>query len=183
MVHQDHGPAADVGRRPAAAVEALAPPQLLQLPARDRIDQIIGDVQPGYDVVVEHPHAAGRDGAHRQLLVAGHAELAHDEDVERRAERVRHLVRHRHAAARQGQHEHVRAIGVMGELLGELPTRFAAIAKELWFHLSSSLRDHPLGHPSSVQVADRAIGQEPLERAGDQRRNGNDTQLRPVPIG
>ena len=70
-------------------------------------------------VVVEHPGPARGDGTHRQLLVAWHAQLADDEDIERRLQRLGNFEGHRHAAARQGQHQHVRAAGVRDQLLGE----------------------------------------------------------------
>ena len=82
-----------------------------------------------HHVLVEHAHAAGGDGAHGQLLVARHAQLAHEEDVERGAQRPGHLVGDRHAAARQRQHEHVRAAGVGGELLGQQPAGLGAVSE------------------------------------------------------
>src|SRR5256885_4916617 len=51
------------------------------------------------------------DRAHRELLVPREPELAHDEDVERRAERLGDLEGHRHAAPRQREHDDVIAPG------------------------------------------------------------------------
>src|SRR5919106_2477740 len=136
VIHEDYGATPHVRGRTTAAVDALAPLQLLQLPGRDRIDHVVRNAQAGHDVVVEHAHAAGRDGAHRHLLIAGHAQLAHDEHVQGRIERAGHFVSHGHAATGQGQDEHVGPIGVMRELLSEQPTGFAAIAKESRLHLS-----------------------------------------------
>jgi len=112
-----------------AAVEALAPRQLVRLLGGDGVDHAVRDVQSAHDVLVQHAHAARGDGAHRQLLVAGNAQLAHEEDVERRAERLGHLGRDGHAAARQREHQHVRSVGVRPELRGEQATRVATIPK------------------------------------------------------
>src|SRR5262249_58562099 len=94
---------AHIGRQTTTAVEPLAPPELLLLPGSDRVDDVARDAETAHDVVVERAHGAGRDGAHRQLLVAGHAQLAHEKHVERRTERAGHLVRHGYPASRQGE--------------------------------------------------------------------------------
>jgi hypothetical protein len=80
-------------------------------------------------LVVEYAHASCRDGAHRQLLVARDAQLAHDKDVQGRAERAGHFICDGHAAARQSEHEHVGVIDVGSELRSEQPPCFAAITK------------------------------------------------------
>ena len=57
-------------------------------------DHRLRDLQQRDDVVIEHAYASRADRAHRQLLVTGSAELAHDEDVERQIEsRARDVVR------------------------------------------------------------------------------------------
>src|SRR5205814_8667030 len=99
------------------------------LPHRDGIDHVIRDAQRADDLLVEHAHAAGRHGAHRELLVAGDAQLAHEEYVERRTERTGDFIRDGHAAAREGEHQDLRTMGVGFDLLGEEPARFVAIAK------------------------------------------------------
>ena len=60
-------------------------------------------------LTVEHEHPAGGQRAHRQLGVPGQTELAHHEDIQRRAQRPRDLRAHRHTTARQRQHQHVRS--------------------------------------------------------------------------
>ena len=47
------------------------------------------------------------------------AELAHDQDVERSAQRARDLVAHHDAAARQREHDHVGPTRVGAQTLGE----------------------------------------------------------------
>ena len=93
--------AAQVGQRPVAAVGPLAPLELLPLALRHALDHVVAEPQLPHELLVEHARAAARDRPHRQLGLARVAELADEEDVERRPERPRDLARHRHAAARQ----------------------------------------------------------------------------------
>ncbi len=67
-----------------AAVGQFAARQFLLFFGCDGIDGEVRDAEPFHDLFIEHPDAAGRDGAHRQFPMARHAELAHDKDVERR---------------------------------------------------------------------------------------------------
>ena len=66
------------------------------------------------EVFTEHTHAARRDRAHGQLRMTGNAELADEEDVERRIKFLRDLERDRDAAARQPKHDDVVPAGVGG---------------------------------------------------------------------
>ena len=59
--------------------------------------------------VVEHPHTVLADGAEGQFGLERHAELAHDEDVERRLQCLGDLEGHRQAAARQAEDDDVPA--------------------------------------------------------------------------
>ena len=52
---------------------------------------------------VEDPHPVLPDRAHAQLGLERHPELTHDDDIQRRAKRPRHLKRDRDAAPRQAQ--------------------------------------------------------------------------------
>jgi hypothetical protein len=104
-----------------------------------------GDAKLFHDPMVKHAHAAGRDRAHRQLLVSGDAQLAHDKNVEGSAERAGDFICDGYAATRHCQHEQIPPIGVSRELCGELPAGLATIAKEprrykvrLYGHVSKS---------------------------------------------
>jgi hypothetical protein len=68
------------------------------------------------------------------------AELAHDEDVERRIELAGDLERHRNASAGQPEDDRVPAPGVRAESIGELDARMRAIAKA---HQSAATRQQP----------------------------------------
>jgi len=52
---------------------------------------------------VDDPHPVLPDRAHAQLGLERHPELAHDDDIQRRAKRPGHLRRDRDAAPRQAQ--------------------------------------------------------------------------------
>jgi hypothetical protein len=57
------------------------------------------------DLGVDDPHPVLPDRAHAQLGPERHPELAHHDDIQRRAKRPRHLERDRHAAPRQAEHD------------------------------------------------------------------------------
>jgi hypothetical protein len=88
------------GGRATAAVETLAPGQLVLLLCRNRINQMLRQPEMMHELVIEYTHAACRNSAHRQLLVSGDAQLAHDKNVERGVKRAGDFIRDRHAAAR-----------------------------------------------------------------------------------
>src|SRR5205807_7630471 len=85
--------------------------------------------QLAHERLVEDAGAASRDRPHRQLRLPGEAELADEEDVERGAERARHLSRDREPATRQRQDDHVVAAHVVAEPLAEQSARFGPIAE------------------------------------------------------
>jgi hypothetical protein len=58
-------------------------------------------VERAHDLLVEDADAAGSDGAHRQLGLLRGAEFADHEDIERRPEGLRDLVRDWNSAARK----------------------------------------------------------------------------------
>ena len=64
---------------------------------RYRVEHLIRNTQRADDILVEHAHTAGGNRAHGELVVAGDAELANDEDIERRAERTSHFSADWHA--------------------------------------------------------------------------------------
>jgi hypothetical protein len=111
----DHRLAGDIGGRLGAPVEAFAAGKLAPLVGLDRVDGLNGNVELTDRVLVQDPQSAGCDGAHRQLLVPGHADLADHQHVERRPEGVGDLGRHRHTTPRQPE-DH----GVVGGEVGEV---------------------------------------------------------------
>ena len=69
-------------------------------------------------------------GAHRQLLVAGHAELADDEHVERHAEHLGDLGGDGHPTAGESQHYEAVVVGERCEAAGESLAGIAAVAEK-----------------------------------------------------
>jgi hypothetical protein len=68
--------------RLTASVGSLATLQLSLLGGGDAVDDPTGNSQRIDDVLVQHPRAAARDRAQRDLLVTGHSELSNDERIE-----------------------------------------------------------------------------------------------------
>jgi len=60
----------------------------------------VRDLEQPQHVVIEHDRATTTDRSHRQLRVTGRAQLAHDQDVQRRLQYLCDLERDRHASAR-----------------------------------------------------------------------------------
>jgi hypothetical protein len=79
--------------------------------------------------------------------VAGDAELAHEEDVERGIERACDLGRDGHAAAGETQHDHVVAAGEPAQAGRDEPARFGTIAE------APHLHHHPFRLASRLERA------------------------------
>jgi hypothetical protein len=137
VIHQNDGPAGDIRGRAIAAIEPIAPRQLPQLARHDRVDFMFRNSETAHDFIVQNADTAGCDRAHCQLLVPRNAQLAHQKNIERRAERTSQLKSDGHPAARQGQDENIRPIGVSRQLLRELAAGIGAIAKAFRLHASS----------------------------------------------
>ena len=119
--------AADRRQRASAAVQRVAPIELHALADGHLLHQALRDAELVNQIVAEHFHAALGDRAHRELGMSGHAELAHEEDVERRVQPFRHLAGDGHAASGQTQDDDIGAIRVAREVRGELAARVFAI--------------------------------------------------------
>ncbi len=116
--------------RPSAAVALDPALQLGPLGGLHLRDVGVADQDMLQDVLVEDAHPALPDGAERQLGLGGHAELAHDEYVQRRAERLGDLVGDRHPAARQAEDHHVLP-AVVQQPLGQPAARVGAVGVTL----------------------------------------------------
>ena len=104
------------------------------------------------DVVVDDRGAAAGHRAGGQLLVAGHADLAHHEDVEGRAEAPRHLGRHDHTAPGEAEHDDVvpLAHGAQGD--GEAGAGVDPVAEGGRGHPPMVRRPAGLDHPRRGDV-------------------------------
>ncbi len=92
---------------PAAPVGPLAPVELVGLAVDRRAQRLVADAEAAHQVLVDHQATAAGERAHRELFPVRHAELANQEDVERRPQRRRDLPADRHAAARQPENQQV----------------------------------------------------------------------------
>ena len=81
----------------------MATAQLLFLYSGHPVDGLLVDVEMIHYLVVEDAHTAGGNGAHGQFLALGDAQLAHQEEIQRRVQRRGHLVGHGHTASGQAQ--------------------------------------------------------------------------------
>jgi hypothetical protein len=129
----------------AAPVGPLAPLQLLALADLDPLDRLLGDLQRADDLPVQHARAPGGDGAHGQLLVPRHAELADDEHVERRSKPERDRQRDRQPPAGQGQHQHVLRALVFRQLVRQEPAGFGPVVEALCHGLTRAGRRIDIG--------------------------------------
>ncbi len=105
VVDDDHRAAGQRGHRPLPAIPPYPALELDLLPRFDGRELFGGDTPETHDVGVEDADAAFTDGAHAELGLLRHAELADDDHVEGRMKRPSHLERDRHAAPRQCEHD------------------------------------------------------------------------------
>lgn len=129
VVDEDHRLAGHLQRRSATPVDGLAPDQFPPFTFGD-VTQLLGcDAQRPQHVVVDDDMPTAGQRAHRELFVAGRAQLAHDERIQRDTERRRHLPGHGNPTAGQPQHHNVLATPVGAEQFGQDPARFAAVTE------------------------------------------------------
>jgi len=110
--------AGEIQRGRVATVGALPAFQLLLLLCGHTLDHLRGDAEHAHHVLVQHAYPARGNGAHGQLLVAGHPQLAHHKHVQRSRQGSGDLISHGHATPRQAQHHHVRSPGIVAQPFG-----------------------------------------------------------------
>jgi hypothetical protein len=119
----------EIGEWATASILALASVQLPLLGRRDGIDHLARQLENPKRVLAQDPNPATGNRSHGKFLVAWHAELSHDEDVERSAQR-RHLGRDRYPAAWEPEHDDVRPSRKMVQSASKLPARIVAIGEK-----------------------------------------------------
>ncbi len=129
IVHEDHRAPCGLEWRTIAPVKALASFQLTLFCRCQLIDHSRGNTQPLNDLLAQDTRPTCSDSAQRELLLAGNAQLAHHEKVERSVERSRHLESDRNAAPREGKYRYTRITSVGRQLGGEFLACFGAISK------------------------------------------------------
>ena len=93
----------------------------------------LGRVDTGgsHDVVADDEHVALTDGTHAQLGLPGHAELPHDEHLQRSVESDGDLEGHGHAATGQTEHHRIGEVAP-GQLLAQRSAGGAAVGEGGW---------------------------------------------------
>ena len=94
----------------------------------------------GHHVIVQHQRSPAGHRTDRQLLVAGEAELADHQHVQRGVEALGHLSGDDHAPARQAQHHEVIGAPEVGERIGQASPGVDSIAEPDRTHASIVLR-------------------------------------------
>ena len=155
VVDEDHRLAGDVERRAVTSVGGLAANQLAGLPFGDVARLLWSDLQSPQDVVIDDQTAAAGQCAEGELLVSRNAELPHDERVQWRFERQRHLVGDRQTAAGQAQDHDVRPAAVARQQRRQYAARLAAVFE----HPSRMVAVNAPGHcrPPSVRSPPASI--------------------------
>ena len=92
-------------------------------------DLVIGDPGQRDHRFVDEFLTALTDGAHRELGLERHAQLAHDDHVKGQTERHRHLVGHWHSPARNAEHRRFLTAQVI-ELQGQPTPCLDTISEE-----------------------------------------------------
>ncbi len=128
VVDDDHRAAVERHRCPVAAIGDHATAQLRGLAGDDRLERSVVDAQHRQRLGVEDPRAVLGDRADPVLGVVGSAELAHREDLQRGAQRRRHLFGHRHPTAGQADDDRF-LVGQRQQPLGKPPPGVAAIVE------------------------------------------------------
>ena len=128
VVDHHRDPAVQALARPAAAEAPGAAFQLGTFSCLDRGQLAGGDPGGADDLAVDDPHPVLADGAHGQLGLERHPQLADDDDVERRAEGAGDLEGDRDAAPRQAKDHHT-LIPQVQQPRGQPPSRIGAISE------------------------------------------------------
>ncbi|GLX11389.1 hypothetical protein Misp03_83150 [Microbispora sp. NBRC 16548] len=89
----------------------------------------MAEIREPYDIAVDDDYPTLADGAESQLRLVWHPELAHHDHIQRRAERLGHLVRHRHPTPGQPQDDHILSSATPAHFVGEPYPRIMTIKK------------------------------------------------------
>jgi hypothetical protein len=129
IVDQNHDAIAQFGERLAVAIFLLAPLELDELLAHDGVHRAARNAVLADDIVAEHANAARRERADGEFRMSGHPDLPHDENVERRTERLRDLEGDGDAAARQREHDDIGAAAICVQLRRQVEAGVTAIVE------------------------------------------------------
>ena len=112
VVHQHDRSAGEIQRRLFTAKRGFLPGDLDGLHGGDPIQICLRHAQFPDDAIVDDANAAGRDGAHGEFGMAGHAKLADQEHIQRYLQDNGDLVSDGDTATRQRENSRMASIGV-----------------------------------------------------------------------
>lgn len=119
IVHENDRLSGDSRCRTRVPVCGFAASQFFDFARRSLFYDVFRNPECVDYVIVHHAHIAARDGAHSQFLAVGDAELADNEDIERRIKSDRNLECHWHAAPRQSEDQYIRLPSVVLQRLSK----------------------------------------------------------------
>jgi hypothetical protein len=131
VIDQNHRSPTQIWRRPPGAISMFPPFQFLAFDRADHLYDRLRIRKHVENVFVQNADATGCDCAHGEFFVPGHAELAHNENIERNAEPLRYFERNRHPAARKSENDDVVASSVAQQFFRKLPTRVGSVPKKV----------------------------------------------------
>ena len=131
IVDDDHGAILELDARAPAAIDLIPAMDFLQLVVNLAFQIVARDAQRAHHFAIENRlrMIAVDHRADPQLGLAGRAELAHDDHIERRIQRARDLEGHRNAAARHAQNDRILRF-VFQQSRGELAAGVDAVIED-----------------------------------------------------
>ena len=160
VVDKDHHSVPDNCRSPTPPVFGGPAVQFAQLAKPHCVEVSIRNAKSGNNYVIrDHLDLVtdGGDGAHRQLRLPWHAELAHDQHIEPRAQCFGDLRGDRHPAARQSEHDHIVAARVLTEQRRQRPAGSGPVGEPG----PVSPEAHPSSQPLVALLGNRSGQQRP----------------------
>jgi hypothetical protein len=131
VIDQNDGTIFKLRRRTVCPIISFAPLQFLAFNRGHHLDDRLRIRHDIKHVFVQNADAAGSDCAHGEFFMAGHAEFAHNKNIERNTEAPGDLKCDRDTTTREAENNDVVAPGVTEQLLRELPTRISSVLKNL----------------------------------------------------
>jgi hypothetical protein len=107
IVHYDYRSTRYRGWRPSFAIGLFAALQFALFQGGHVLNRLWLHLKSSNSLFIQHTYSAARQGPHSKLFVTGHAQFAHEKNVEFRPQRVSHFVTDCHTSAWQSQHQNV----------------------------------------------------------------------------
>ena len=130
VIDEDDRLTGHVGGRATIAIGGLTSQQFTSLVFGDITQLLRRDSQRPQYIVVDHHSATTGQGAHRELFMAGCAQLAHDERIQRNPQGRSHFPRDGNPASGQTQHHDILLAAVRTQQIGQYAARLTAVTKD-----------------------------------------------------